>query len=137
MTIFVVLGVRAVMRFRRQCSLSCCILFSRYWEQSLAIFPGDRLGDVARELGEPGLHGPVVIANDLPARRHPGVGADHEAVRVLHEDHPPLGIERAAVRDVGPERQPTQSFGNRSRSRPTPGAEADMPACAQRKRTFG
>src|SRR2546426_10176805 len=62
MTIFVVLGVRAVMRFRRQCSLSCCILFSRYWEQSLAIFPGDRPGDVARELGEPGLHAQVELA---------------------------------------------------------------------------
>ncbi len=90
--------------------MSCCFLVSRYWEQSLAIFPRDRLGDVARELREPGLHSPVVIANDLPARRHPGVGADHEAVWVLHEDHPPRGIERAAVRDVGPERQLDPEF---------------------------
>ncbi|PYN16374.1 MAG: hypothetical protein DME05_08710, partial [Candidatus Rokuibacteriota bacterium] len=48
-------------------------------KEALAVLPGDRFGDLARELAEPALDVAMVVADDLPPRRGPGVGAHHEA----------------------------------------------------------
>src|SRR5262249_58361308 len=54
-------------------------------KQPLAVLPGDRFGDVARQLAQPRLDVVVIIAHDFPARRHPRVRADHEAVGILQD----------------------------------------------------
>src|SRR5207247_953457 len=94
----------------------------------------ERRGEIGRERGEPRLHRAMVVRDDLQARRHPGIGADHEAVGVFHEARPPLGIERAvrchvgAQRELDPElREPLDEPSDGGRGRRHPGMRPEEP----------
>src|SRR5262245_18637288 len=65
-------------------------------EQRLTVLPGDPLGHVGRQVGEPGARPRGVLRHVVPALGHEGVGADHEAVGELEEGLPPLRGHLAA-----------------------------------------
>jgi hypothetical protein len=52
------------------------------WKEAFSIAVGDLLGDLTRELSEPIADGLHTTRQRLPARCHPRIGADHEAVWV-------------------------------------------------------
>ena len=70
---------------------------------------------LGRKLAKPGPG--VVLDLDVaaPAGRDPGIGPDHEAIGVAHEEIPPGGIELATRRHVGPERELHQEVGRNVR----------------------
>src|SRR5262245_17809033 len=74
-------------------------------EDRFAILVADALGDVGRQLGEPGAGPDGVLGNVVPALRHERIGAEHEAVGKFQERLAPLGGQLAALSVIGAERE--------------------------------